>query len=42
LDYLQRYPNIINGITREDMQRTVRQYLTLDHYVLTMAGTFAQ
>ena len=40
LDYLQRYPTIIGGVTQEDIQRTVRRYLTLDRYVLAMAGTF--
>jgi zinc protease len=41
LDYLQRYPAIINSVSREDIQRVARQYLTLDRYVLTMAGTFS-
>jgi len=42
LDYLQRYPGIISAVTRDDIQRVVHKYLTLDRYVLTMAGTFGQ
>ncbi|MHB1296793.1 MAG: M16 family metallopeptidase [Anaerolineae bacterium] len=41
LDYLQRYPGIIHSVTKEDIQRVVRRYLTLDRYVLSMSGTFA-
>jgi zinc protease len=41
LDYLQRYDQLIGRVTREDVQRVVRQYLTLDRYVLSMAGTFS-
>ena len=40
LDYLQRYPDIIGQVTRKDIRRTVCRYLTLDSYVLAMAGTF--
>ncbi|TEU15311.1 MAG: insulinase family protein [Anaerolineales bacterium] len=40
LDYLLRYPDIIASITKEDIHRVVRKYLTLDRYALTMAGTF--
>ncbi len=41
LDYLQRYPNIVTGISKEELQRVARKYLTLDRYALAMAGTFA-
>ncbi|MHB0856492.1 MAG: M16 family metallopeptidase [Anaerolineae bacterium] len=41
LDYLQRYPAIIQGITKEDIQRVVRKYLSADRYVLSMSGTFS-
>ena len=40
MDYLQRFPEIIGRVTREDIQRVVNKYLTLDRYVLAMAGTF--
>ncbi len=40
LDYLQRYPDIITHITKEEIQRVARRYLTPDRYVLAMAGTF--
>jgi zinc protease len=40
LDYLQRYPEIIGAVTAEEIRRVAAQYLTLDRYVLTMAGTF--
>ena len=40
LDYLQRYPDIIARVSREEIQNTVRKYLRPDRYVMTMAGTF--
>jgi len=40
LDYLQRYPAIINAVSKEDIRQVARNYLTLDHYVVAMAGTF--
>lgn len=40
LDYLQRYPDIIASITKQSIQDVARKYLTLDRYVLAMAGTF--
>ncbi len=39
LDYLQRYPAIINSVTKEGLQQVARRYLTLDRYVVAMAGT---
>ena len=42
LDYLARYPDIIAGITKQEIQRIAREYLTLDGYALAMAGTFDQ
>jgi len=42
LDYLQRYPAILAGVSKEDIRAAVRQYLTTDRYVLAMAGTFDQ
>jgi zinc protease len=41
LDYLQRYPGIIEVISSQEVQRAARDYLTPDRYVLAMAGTFA-
>jgi zinc protease len=41
-DYLQRYPDIIGAVTREDVQRMVRHYLDPQRAVLAMAGTFAR
>jgi len=40
LDYLQRYPDIIYGVSKKDIQQVAQKYLDLQHYVLTMAGTF--
>ncbi len=40
LDYLARYPDILAGVSREDIRRVARHYLTLDGYALAMAGTF--
>ena len=41
LDYLLRYPGIVSGISKEEVQRVALKYLTPDRYVLAMAGTFA-
>lgn len=38
LDYLQRYRDIIYGITATDVQRVARQYLKPDQYALVVAG----
>jgi zinc protease len=40
LDYLQRHRMLIHSVTPDDIQRVVQKYLTLDRYVLSMAGTF--
>lgn len=40
LDHLQRYPEIVNSISKQDIQRVVNRYLTPDRYVLAMSGTF--
>ena len=39
LDYVQRYPDIINGVSKVDIQRVAQRYLTVDRYVLAIAGT---
>ncbi|MFN8491033.1 MAG: pitrilysin family protein [Caldilineaceae bacterium] len=38
LDYLQRYNQLIYGITPADVQRVARRYLRPDHYTLVVAG----
>lgn len=38
LDYPDRYPSIINAITREDVQRVARKYLDPKDYVLVIVG----
>ncbi len=38
LDYPDRYPSIINAITREDIQRVARKYLDPKNYVLVIVG----
>lgn len=38
LDYLQRYPALVQAITREDILEVAREYLSPDQYVLTVAG----
>jgi zinc protease len=38
LDYVERYPEILNGITRAAVVETARRYLSADEYVLAMAG----
>ncbi|MFP3896252.1 MAG: M16 family metallopeptidase [Anaerolineales bacterium] len=40
LDYLQRYPRLIEGVTREQIQSVIKKYFPKDRYVLAMAGTF--
>lgn len=38
LDYIDRYPGIIGGVTREQIVEAARRYLSTEHYVLTVAG----
>jgi zinc protease len=38
LDYPDRYPSIINAITRDDIQRVARKYLDPKNYVLVIVG----
>jgi zinc protease len=40
LDYLQRYPDIVNAIGKQDVSRAVNRYLTPERYVLAMSGSF--
>jgi zinc protease len=37
-DYIQRYPEIVNSLTVEDVQRVARTYLHPDRFVLAIAG----
>jgi zinc protease len=38
LDYADRYPTLINAVTRADVQRVARTYLRPDRYVLVVVG----
>jgi zinc protease len=38
LDYLQRYPAMVQAVTTQDVQDIARQYLDPDVYVLAIAG----
>jgi zinc protease len=37
-DYIQRYPEIVNSLTVEDVQRVARSYLHPNRFVLAIAG----
>ncbi|MCX7670871.1 MAG: insulinase family protein, partial [Anaerolineae bacterium] len=38
LDYVQRYRDIINGLTADDVQEVAQKYLATDKYALAIAG----
>ncbi len=38
LDYLQRYPQIIRGVTREQILAAAQKYAQVDNYALSLAG----
>jgi zinc protease len=38
LDYVDRYPSIINAVTQEDILRVARKYLDTKNYVLVVVG----
>ncbi len=38
MDYLERYPKIINSVTREDIRRVAKKYLKPQGYKLVAAG----
>jgi zinc protease len=38
LDYIARYPSIINGVSSEEIVATARKYLSTERYVLATAG----
>ena len=39
LDYLQRYPGLIYGVTVEDIQRVAHAYLDPERVIAVVAGT---
>jgi len=41
MDYIERYPSILEGVTLEDVRAAAGQYLSLDAYALVTAGTHA-
>jgi zinc protease len=38
LDYIDRYPAIIGGVTHEQIVAAARRYLSTERYVITVAG----
>ena len=38
LDYLQRFPDLINAITIEDVQCAAQKYLSTDQIAIAVAG----
>jgi zinc protease len=38
LDYLERYPQLINGVTAADVQRVAAQYIQPEHCTVVVAG----
>jgi zinc protease len=36
LDYLARYPDIIRGLTKDDLQKAAQKYLSAEHYALVI------
>ncbi len=38
LDYMARYPDLINSVSHANIVEVVRNYLSVEHYVLTVAG----
>ncbi len=42
LDYIDRYPSIINAVTKEDILRVARKYLDPANYVLVVVGNLAK
>ena len=37
-DFSSKYPGMINAVTKEDVLRVARKYLTLDSYVISIVG----
>lgn len=38
LDYIERYPQVINRVSRDEVIAVARKYLSTEHYVLAVAG----
>jgi zinc protease len=38
LDYVDKYPSLINSVTREDVLRVAQKYLDTGNYVLVVVG----
>jgi zinc protease len=38
MDYLEKYPKIINSVTREDVRRVAKKYLKPQSYKLVISG----
>ena len=37
-DFSSRYPDKINAVTKLDVQKAAKKYLTLDSYVISIVG----
>lgn len=42
MDYPDKYPSLINAVTREDVLRAARTYLHPDHYILVIVGNLKE
>ena len=42
LDYPERYPSLINAVSREDVLRVAREYLHPDRYILVVVADLKQ
>ena len=42
LDYITRYPDLVRGVTREQIRDIMQRYWPPERYVLAVAGTFSQ
>jgi len=42
LDYIDKYPELINAVTQDDVLRVARKYLDPDNYVLVVVGKQAE
>lgn len=38
LDYVDKYPSLINAVTQEDIERVAKKYLDTNNYVLVVVG----
>jgi zinc protease len=38
LDYLNRYPSLVQAVTPEDIMTVAQKYMNPDQYVLSVAG----